>query len=98
MSGDAVAVAPQMYKVVLENEQVRVLEVRGKPGDKTALHTHPALVAIAITDGKYRFGSPDGESTDAELKAGQAMFFDRVEHTTEIRGTADVHILLVELK
>jgi quercetin dioxygenase-like cupin family protein len=98
MSEDAVTVAPHVYRVVLENERVRVLEVRGKPGDKTALHSHPAMVAVAITDGSYRFGSADGVPTDAELKAGQAMFLDRVEHTTEISGTAEVHALLVELK
>lgn len=67
-------------------------------GPKTALHSHPAVVAVAITDGKYRFGSPAGQSVDAELKAGQAMFFDALEHTTEILGTAEVHALLVELK
>lgn len=57
MSQDAVAVAPDVYKVLLENERVRVLEVKAKPGMRTAMHTHPSLVAVGITDGKYRFGS-----------------------------------------
>ncbi len=98
MTGDAVTVAPHFYKVVLENDRVRVLEVRGKPGDKTELHSHPALVAIAITDGKFRFISPDGQTMEGELKAGQAMYLDPVEHTTEITGTTEAHVLLVELK
>ena len=77
---------------------MRVLEFRGNPGDKTELHSHPAMVAIALTDGKYRFTSPDGQTMDVELTAGQAMYLDAVEHATEIAGTTEAHGLLVELK
>ena len=98
MTEDAVTVAPHFYKVVLENDRVRVLEVRGKPGDKTELHSHPAQVAIALTDGTFRFTSPDGQPMEAELKAGQAMYLPPVEHTSEITGTTEAHALLVELK
>jgi beta-alanine degradation protein BauB len=95
---DAVTVAPHIYKVVLENDRVRVLEVRAKPGDKTEMHSHPANVAIAITDGKFRFTSPDGQTMEAELQAGQAMYFDAVEHAGEFMGTNEARALLVELK
>jgi len=98
MTGDAVTVAPHFYTVVLENDRVRVLEARGKPGDKTELHAHPAQVVIAITDGQFRFTSPDGHTVEAELKAGQAMYLDPVEHTAEITGTTESHTVLVELK
>ena len=98
MPGDAVTVAPHAYKVVLENDRVRVLEFRANPGAKTAMHSHPALVYIALTDGQYRFTVPDGQTMDAELKAGQAMYLDPVEHTTEITGTTEARGLLVELK
>ncbi len=98
MAGDAVTVAPHLYHVVLENDRMRVLDMRGKPGDKTEMHAHPAQVAIAITDGSYRFTLPDGQTIDAELTAGQAMYLDPVEHTTKITGTTEAHALLIELK
>ena len=98
MARDAVATAPHVYKVVLENDRVRVLEVRGQPGDKTELHSHPAMVVIAITDGTFRFGFPDGQTVEAELKAGQAMYQEAVEHTAEITGSSEIRALLVELK
>lgn len=98
MPGDAVTVAPHLYKVVLENERVRVLEVRARPGEKTEMHSHPSVVAIAISDGQFKFTSPDGQSMEAELKAGQVMYLDPVDHSTEIAGNRDVHVLLVELK
>ena len=98
MPGDAVTVAPHAYKVVLENDRVRVLEFRGKPGDKTAMHSHPGTVVIAITDGKFKFTLPNGQSIEAELKAGQTLCQDAVEHTTEVMGTSEAHVVIVELK
>src|ERR1700757_3814014 len=48
LAQDVVKVAPEQFKVVLENEHVRVLEFRMKPGDKEAMHTHPATVHIEL--------------------------------------------------
>ena len=98
MPGDSVTVAPHLYKVLLENDRVRVLEVRAQPGTTSAMHTHPSYVAVAISDGKYRFTSPDGKSVEMGLKPGQAGFFGPVEHATEIIGTSEGHIILIELK
>jgi hypothetical protein len=39
MPGDAITVAPHLYKVLLDNDRVRVLEVRAQPGVTSALHT-----------------------------------------------------------
>ena len=98
MAEDAVKIAPHAYKVVLENDRVRVLESRMKPGDKTEMHGHPALVACAITGGKFKFTGPDGQSMEIELGSGHAGYFDAVEHSTENVGTTEGHIILIELK
>ena len=98
MPTDAVTVAPHLYKVLLENDRVRVLEVRAQPGATSAMHTHPSYVAVAINDGKYRFTSPDGKSIEVQAKPGQTLFVDGVEHATEILGTSEAHIVLIELK
>lgn len=37
---DAVAAAPASHEILLENEKVRVLKVRIKPGEKEPMHTH----------------------------------------------------------
>ena len=49
MAGDAVSVAPNLYKVLLENDKVRVLETRYGPGVKSEMHSHPDLVAVGLT-------------------------------------------------
>ena len=98
MAGDAVQVAGDFYKVLVENDKVRVLEYRGPPGAKTAMHSHPAVVACPITSGKFRFTMPDGQSMELEIKAGEAMYMDASSHATENVGTSEGHVILVELK
>ena len=41
MSGEPDRDDPDEYKVVFENDRVRVLEYRDKPGDRTSPHHHP---------------------------------------------------------
>ena len=98
MPGDAVNIAPHVYKTIFENDRVRVLDTRMKPGDKTEMHGHPAVVAYAVRGGKFRFTAPTGESMEAELPDGGSMYMDATEHATENLGTTDAHIVLVELK
>ena len=98
MAGDAVQVAPDNYKVVEENDRVRILEYRGRAGAKTEMHSHPDVVAIAVSDIQVRFTSPDGQSFEAELKSGQSMFAPGGDHSTENIGGTEAHVILVELK
>ncbi len=98
MPGDALEIAPHLYKVVLENDRVRVLEVRARPGEKSEIHSHPSYIAIAISDSQMKFTLADGRSIEVELKAGQARYSDALDHSTEIAGNDEAHLLLVELK
>ena len=38
---DVLKVASNAYKLILENEKVRVLEIMLKPGEKAVMHNHP---------------------------------------------------------
>ena len=95
---DAVTVAPDHYKVVEENDRVRILEFRGNKGDKTAMHSHPAVVAIAVSSAEVRFTLAGGQTMEISLNAGQAMYMDAADHATEILGSSPAHVILVELK
>lgn len=98
MADDAVAVAPHAYKVVLENDRVRVLESRMGPGDRTEMHSHPALVAVAMQGGKYRFTLGDGQTMEVDVPVGVPLYFDAVDHETENIGDTEGVVLLIELK
>jgi quercetin dioxygenase-like cupin family protein len=95
---DAVTVAPDHYKVVEENDQVRILEFRGNQGDKTEMHSHPAVVAIALSAAEVHFTVPGGQAMEIALKAGQAMYMDAADNATEILSSSGAHVILVELK
>ena len=47
---DAAKVDPKHYKVELENDQVRVLRISYGPGEKSVMHSHPANVAVFLTE------------------------------------------------
>jgi quercetin dioxygenase-like cupin family protein len=98
MSQDAVKVAPDIYKVLLENDAVRVLEIRMKPGAKSEMHSHPRSVAIPLSDQRVKFTFPNGKSEDVNLKRGQAIWLDPISHTAENTGTEDADGVVVELK
>ena len=98
MPEDAIKIAPDAYKVVLENDRVRVLEYRGGPGAKTEMHSHPAVVACPLSGGKFKFTSPDGQTMEVEMNVGDAMYLDAVDHATENIGTGEARVIIVELK
>src|SRR5688500_9222163 len=83
LAQDAATADPQHYKVEFENDKVRVLRVKAGPREKTAMHSHPDAVAIAVKDTKVRHSFPDGKSQDAELKAGVALWTPAVTHVGE---------------
>ena len=95
---DPIAVDPKHYKVELENEQVRVLRISYGPGENSVMHSHPAGVAVCLTDAHVRFGRPDGTSEEVRFKAGQVMSTQAEEHLPQNVGDRPFEILLIELK
>lgn len=95
---DPVKTAPKIYKVLLENDRVRVLEVRLKPGKKSPMHSHPAYIAYALSTCKVRFTLPDGKTKEIKIKAGEAAWSDAESHAVDNIGNTEVHVLNIELK
>ena len=98
MVEDAVKVEPNLYKVLLENDRVRVLESRYRPGEKSAMHSHPDVAAYFLKDGKAQFTLPDGQSFEMDANAGEAAFVEAQDHIVENVGSTDIHVVLFELK
>lgn len=94
---DPVTTDPDLYRVVYENERVRVLEYRDKPGDRTHPHRHPDSVMYTLTAFRRRVSS--GEQTvEIALDAGQVRWLSAQEHVGENIGDSDTHTLFIELK
>ncbi len=95
---DPAKASPTNYKVVLENDRVRVLEMRLHPGEKDNKHSHPSEIVYFVHPAKVKITLPDGETIDAELKKGHVMFHDAWTHTVQNVGTEELLAIIVELK
>ena len=97
MSDDPTVTDPNLYRVVFENDRVRVLEYRDRPGDATHPHGHPDSVMVTLTSFLRRLHG-DGRQVDVGLEAGLVRWLDAQEHAGENIGTTDTRTIFVELK
>ena len=59
---DAVAAAPESHRVLLENDNVRVLEVVIRPGEREPAHTHRWPSVMMVTEpARLRYYGAEGE-------------------------------------
>ncbi|HSS98879.1 MAG TPA: hypothetical protein VLK33_17710, partial [Terriglobales bacterium] len=80
------------------NDQVRVLKVVMKPGQKAIMHSHPHNVGYYLTDAKVKITLPDGKSQVRDLKAGSAGWSEAATHEAENVGTTTLEEIQIELK
>jgi quercetin dioxygenase-like cupin family protein len=95
---DPTKVDSKHYKVVFENDSVRVLRIMYGPHEKSVMHEHPNGVAIFLTDFSGRFTFPDGKTVDNAGKAGQVIWSPGGKHLPENVGEKTFELILVELK
>jgi beta-alanine degradation protein BauB len=96
---DFVKVAAQgTTKVLLDNDQVRVIQIETAPGGVTPWHSHPNYVLYALTDGKLESTEKGKPATVLTFKAGEALFMPAVTHMAKNVGTNTVKLVLTELK
>lgn len=98
MAQDPVPIYPDNYKVLLENDRVRVLDFQLKKGAREDFHQHPAAVTYVLAPFKIRFSFPDGTTKIREAKAGDVFYGEALIHASENIGDTDAHGILVEMK
>jgi beta-alanine degradation protein BauB len=89
---------PDKYRVIFENERVRVLEYRDEPGQATRPHQHPDSVMYTLSSFDRRLIAESGESREVTLAAGEVRWLDAQIHSGENIGDSPTHVLFVELK
>jgi hypothetical protein len=98
---DATVTEPGAYRVVLENDKVRVLEFVSRP--RTAVcgvgkHSHPAHLTIALSDATVRVTLENGQKIEATNKIGDVFWSDAETHTVENIGSGLMRALIIEIK
>ena len=97
MELDPVATNPDHYRVIFENDVVRVLGYSDEPGARTTPHDHPDSVMVTLTGFSRRL-STDDDARDVQLPAGAALWLPSQRHWGENTGMTPTHVVLVELK
>jgi beta-alanine degradation protein BauB len=97
---DASTTDPRSFRVVLENDRVRVLEYKSRPGLGVCgqgMHYHPAHVTVSLTGAKLK-KTQDGKVTFPEVPPGHVFFAEAETHSAEVIGGSGTRIYIVELK
>ena len=91
---------PDVYKLIFEDANFRVIEVLRKKGVRDKAHGHPSPgIVYFLTDCKTKQYSPDGKSIENEAKTGTVRPVPVVaSHEAENTGAADCRQLFVEKK
>lgn len=98
---DAAQVQPHAYRVVLENDRVRVLEFNSRPGMGicgNGVHSHPAHLNVALSPANAKIRLPDGRTIVAENRLGDVWWSEAETHEVENISGHNVRALIVELK
>ena len=66
--------SPEVYKIIGENDQWRVIEATWQPGQEDEFHSHPPdRVSLIRTDCHLQFTMPDGSTREAKPAAGRVV-------------------------
>ena len=98
---DPAKVMPRAYRVVFENDKLRVLEFTGRPGLGVCgegMHSHPAHLTVVLSDWKGIAKTPDGAARNRDKKLGDVFWSEAETHKVENTGKTNARVLIVELK
>lgn len=97
---DPVKVAGGQYRLIAENEDVRLLAVDVAPGAKTVMHSHPDLMAVMLQPGVTKWTMPDGKTVQSapDTKRGTVIAMDAQTHISENAGKTTLRAVLIEFK
>jgi len=101
LAQDAVTSDPRSFRIVLENERVRVLEYKSGPGLGVCgqgMHYHPDRVTVALTEAKVKITNAQGRTVVREIPPGHVFFARAETHAVENIGGSGTRIYIIELK
>jgi len=103
---DAMREAPDHHYNLLENDKVRFLDTKVRPGERTPIHAHewPAALYVLSWSDFVRYDTAGRVMVDSRTAGlapaiGSALWSGPIgPHYLENVGTKDLHILAIEIK
>lgn len=94
---DPIEVASKNYKLLSQEGNVRVIEMRLEPGQIDNEHSHPHETVYFIKGGKLRIHTAGNEPMEAEIPDGHVMHHGPWTHRVENIGDDIVLAIIFEL-
>jgi hypothetical protein len=85
-------------KLVLENDFVRVFDIRVPPGVVEPMHSHARGITIALSDYQIETTDANGKLSRSQSKLGDVRWAEAVTHTARNTGTTEQRVIRIELK
>ncbi len=96
---DALRIAPDSTKLLIDNAFVRVTEETVPPGKGLAKHGHSRGVTVALSDyDSEQTIYPSGQVVRAHRNKGEVNWAEPVIHETHNVGTTVQNVVRIELK
>tara|TARA_A100001037_G_C15149413_1_gene638232 strand:+ start:3714 stop:4418 length:705 start_codon:yes stop_codon:yes gene_type:complete len=92
-------VSPDVYQVMFEDDEVKVLMATFAPGQSDKMHEHAVISYYAVKGGKLKNTLPDGTVKEMEVADGFVGHGSSiVKHQMQNAGEDTVQVLIVEHK
>ena len=92
-------VSPDVYKVLLENEDIKILEVTFAPGQSDNMHEHYPATVYIVEGGKAQVTLPDGTVNEINPPSDFILHNpDKAKHQVKNIGDNTMKIILFERK
>lgn len=96
----SVVASPDVYKVIADGPQLRMVEVTWAPGQRDVMHSHPASAVYYLVDCSLRVAGADGAAQpQRDIPAGTAFVQPPIPaHSVQNVGTNTCKLIMVEQK
>ena len=89
--------SPDIYRLLAQNDQFKVVAGTWKPGQKDVVHGHPANAVYYLSDCSLRLHAPDGSHRDVHPRTGMAVLQAAIpSHVVENIGAAECRLIMFE--
>ena len=95
---DALKVAGDTQKLILENRFVRIIDNQVPVGHTEPMHSHPHGVVVYIAHSKNQITTKDGQTRISDNAAGTAAWSEATVHTAKNVGDAPSHTIRIDIK
>jgi len=90
--------SPDIYQVLLENDEVLVLKMVLRPGQSDNWHKHDAETVYFEQGGSAQIKTEDGNVLALDIPDGFVMWHDQWEHQVTNTGKVPITAIIVERK